>query len=72
MPIPDQFIHRHIDSHYDSICRLCARTVAMAKEKSGLLRNEKNHDCDPYRVAMFKEHGVDPADIIERLYKIPN
>ena len=41
----------------------------MAKEKSGLLRNEKNHVCDPYYVAMFKEHGVEPADIIEQLYK---
>jgi hypothetical protein len=72
MPLPDQFIHRHIDSHYDSICRLCTRTVAMAKEEPGLLRNEKSHVCDPYHVPMLKKHGIEPSTIIERLYKVSN
>jgi hypothetical protein len=70
MPLPDHFIHRHIDSQYDSICRLCTRTVAMAKEELGLLRNEKDHVCDPYFVATLKEHGIDPATVIEELYKV--
>ena len=44
----------------------------MAKEEPGLLRNEKNHVCDPYHVAMLKEHGVEPSTLIERLYKVSN
>ena len=50
--IPDQFIHRYLEPYYESFCRVCARQVGMAKEESGLIRDEKNHICDPYLVEM--------------------
>jgi len=72
MPLPDQFIHRYREPYHDSFCRLCARQVAMAKEESGLIRDEKNHVCDPYLVEAFREHGLDPVWFLKRLHKISN
>jgi hypothetical protein len=42
----------------------------MAREESGLIRDEKNHICDPYRVEMFRKHGTDPLGLLKRLNKI--
>jgi hypothetical protein len=42
----------------------------MAKEESGLMREEKDHVCDPYFVDMFTKNGTDPVEILKRLHKI--
>jgi hypothetical protein len=44
----------------------------MAKEESGLIRDEKNHVCDPYFVETFRKHGIDPVWFLKRLHKISN
>jgi len=44
----------------------------MAREESGLIRDEKNHICDPYRVEMLRKHGTDPVEFIKRLHNISN
>ena len=72
MPTPDQFIHRYLEPYLESFCALCARQVGMAKEQSGLIREESNHVCDPYFVEMFKKHEIDPAKIIRLRHKISN
>jgi hypothetical protein len=71
MPTADQFIHRHLHPFHESFCRLCARQVAMTKEESGLIREEKNYVCDPHSVELFKEHGTDPFEFLKRLHNFP-
>jgi len=44
----------------------------MAREESGLIRDEKNHICDPYFVEMLRKHGTDPVERLKRLNKISN
>jgi hypothetical protein len=72
MPIPDQFIYRYLEPFYESICRVCTKTVGMAKIESQLARNEKDHVCDPYLVAMIKKNDVKPEILIKHLYKVSN
>ena len=71
MPIPNQFIHRYLEPYHESFCRLCARQVGMTKEESGLIRDEKNHVCDPYFVELSKKHGIDPMKF-KQIHKISN
>ncbi len=70
MPLPDQFIHCYVEPYYESSCRVCARTVGMAKLEIQLVRNENNHACDPHIVAMLRKHGVDPEILLKRLGKL--
>jgi hypothetical protein len=44
----------------------------MAKEESGLIREEKNHVCDLYFVEMLRKHRMDPVEFLKRLHKISN
>ena len=44
----------------------------MAKEESGLIRDEKSHVCDPYFVEMFRKHGTDPVALLKLLHKVSN
>jgi hypothetical protein len=38
----------------------------MAKEESGLIRDEKNHVGDPCFVEMLRKHATDPVKFPER------
>ena len=44
--IPDFPHRRNRDGTYDSICRLCAATVATAAKEADLLDHEMRHKCN--------------------------
>jgi hypothetical protein len=44
----------------------------MAKEQSGLIRDEKNHVCEPYLVEMWRKFELDPVKFLKLRYKISN
>ena len=50
MSIQPNFAHRpnHDDQTFDSICRVCYRTVAShVRERADLEQAEREHDCGP-------------------------
>ena len=58
------------DGIYESICRVCTRTIGMSKVESQLVGNEKSHTCDPNDVAMLTKHGIDPEILLKVMGKI--
>lgn len=47
MQFISQFPHRkNLDGSYDSICRLCFKTVGTHKFEQQLTQQEKSHICD--------------------------
>jgi hypothetical protein len=72
MSLPEQFIRRYREPFHESFCRLCVRQVGMAKEESALIRDEKNHLCDPHSVEMAKKLGIDPVKLLKQVHKISN
>jgi hypothetical protein len=72
MALPDQFVQRFREPFHESICRVCTKTVGRAKVESQLARDEEDHVCDPYMIAMIKKNGVAPEILIKLLYEISN
>ena len=50
----DGFVHRPHDGLYDSICRRCFRTIAVAAVESDLAEYEERHVCSAESVANLK------------------
>jgi len=49
MPVPGdtQFVHRsNYDRSFDSICKLCFRTVISSRTEADLAAGECSHHCD--------------------------
>jgi hypothetical protein len=45
----------------------------MAKDEAALVRDERDHICDPYFIeTLFKKHKIDPVDFLKRMHNIPN
>ena len=58
-PVPRKFPHRkNHDGTYDSICPVCAVTVASKANEDELFVYERKHVCDPNRLGRLKKRPL--------------
>ena len=63
-PLTDKFSHRpNVDGTYDSICRVCVRTVARGMREEKLLEAEALHDCPGFRRDLLFDSTWSPRKI---------
>jgi hypothetical protein len=69
----ERFPHRLKDSHYESICRVCFRTIASSRDESELAIEEEKHVCDPWdveRMSRAVDLTLTPYEVFPSLTRV--